>query len=68
MFSFDECVPKRPPRAQKPPLASGTVQLATPNGFVSVVMSTIHTICRPSRHSFWIASSVMTTKSRFLPR
>ena len=27
MFSFDECVPKRPPRPQKLPLASGTVQV-----------------------------------------
>src|SRR2546430_12443247 len=36
--SFDECVPKRPPRPQKFPLASGTVQLDTPNGFDSVVM------------------------------
>src|SRR5207245_3452287 len=66
-FSFDEWVPKRPPRPQKLPLASGTVQLDTPNGFDSVVMSAIHTICRVSRHSLVIASSVMTTKSRRRP-
>ena len=68
MFSLDECVPKRPPREQKLPLASGTVKLETPKGLVSVVMSTTHTICRPSRHSFWMASSVITTKSRTRPR
>ena len=28
MFSFDECVPKRPPRLQKLPEASGTIQVA----------------------------------------
>jgi len=43
MFSLDECVPKRPPRAQKLPLASGTVQLEMLKGFASDVMSAIHT-------------------------
>ncbi len=63
-FSFEECVPKRPPRPQKLPLASGTVQFDTPNGFDSAVMSAIHTICRASRHSLAVDSLVITRKSR----
>src|SRR5262252_10305922 len=62
--SFDEWVPNRPPREQKSPLDSGTVHVATPNGFVSVVTSTNQTIWRASAHAFWIDSSVITTKSR----
>src|SRR5471030_2480077 len=65
MFSFDECEPKRPPREQKLPLASGTVQLETLNGFASEVMSAIHTIWRASVHSFTRDSSTITAKSRF---
>src|ERR1700730_16739284 len=67
MFSLDECVPKRPPRAQKLPLASGTVQLATPIGRASLVISAIQSICRASVHSFTSDSSTMATKSRALP-
>jgi hypothetical protein len=29
MLSFDECAPKRPPRSQKLPLASGTLKFET---------------------------------------
>src|ERR1700716_3432227 len=64
MFSLDECVPKRPPRAQKLPVASGTVQLATPIGRASLVISAIQSICRASAHSFTSDSSTMATKSR----
>ena len=60
-------MPNRPPRPQKSPAASGTVQLATPNGFDSDVISAIHTICRDSRHSLAVDSSVITTKSRTRP-
>src|SRR5437764_765013 len=67
MFSFDECEPKRPPREQKLPLASGTVQLATLNGCFSDVISAIHTIWRASVHSFTRDSSTITAKSRFEP-
>src|SRR5947207_3341831 len=51
MFSLEECAPKRPPRAQKSPLASGTVQLDTLKGFASAEMSAIHTIWHASLHS-----------------
>jgi hypothetical protein len=67
MFSFDEWVPKRPPREQKLPLASVTVKLATPNGRDSVVMSAIHSICRASAHSLTSDSSTTATKSRVRP-
>src|SRR5471032_3698445 len=67
MFSFDECDPKRPPREQKLPLASGTVQLETLKGWASDVMSAIHTIWRASVHSFTSDSSTITAKSRFDP-
>src|SRR5215831_18285452 len=67
MFSLDECEPKRPPREQKFPLASGTVQLETLNGTLSAVMSAIHTICRGSWHSLTSDSSTITAKSRLPP-
>ena len=67
MFSFEEWVPKRPPRLQKSPDASGTIQVATDTGRFSTVTSTNQTNCRGSSHSFLICSSVMTTKLRTLP-
>ena len=67
MLSFDECAPKRPPRSQKLPLASGTVQLEIIIGRVSVVTSANHTICRGSAHSLRIASSTIITMSRLWP-
>src|SRR6202012_1831670 len=66
MLSFDECEPKRPPRSQKLPLASGTVQLEIIIGRVSVVTSANHTICRGPFHSFGVASSQGQTMSRLL--
>ena len=41
--------------------------MATENGLVSVVTSTMNVACRNSRHSFAIASETSTTKSRTLP-
>ena len=67
MLSFEECEPKRPPRWQKLPLASGTVQFDTIIGRFSIVMSANHTICRASWHSFRIASSTIMTMSRLPP-
>ena len=67
MLSFEECEPKRPPRWQKLPLASGTVQVDTIIGRFSIVMSANHTICRASWHSFRIASSTIMTMSRLPP-
>src|SRR5436309_14008607 len=64
MFSFDEWVPKRPPRLQKLPLDSGTVHDETPTGFDSVVISTIRTSCRFSRHSFAVVSPIAAMKAR----
>ena len=64
MFSFDECVPNRPPRSQKLPLDSGTVQLDTPIGRVSTVTSMMRSICRFSKHSLAIVSPTTATKFR----
>src|SRR4030065_184468 len=44
MSSCEECAPNRPPRVQKFPLASGTVQFDTTIGCFSMVESTNHTI------------------------
>jgi hypothetical protein len=67
-FSLGECVTKRPPRVQKLPLSSGiVVQVDTPTGVDSVVMSKIRTICLVSRHSLRTVSPVTTTKSRSFP-
>ena len=67
MFSFDECVPNRPPR-----LAEVAARLRhrpadeTPNGRVSTVTSMIRSICRFSKHSLAIVSP--TTAMKFAPR
>src|SRR5262245_43444787 len=66
-FSWEACVPKRPPRLQKSPDASGTIQVETEAGCCSTVTSTNHTNWRGSRHSFLICSLVTTTKLRTLP-
>src|SRR5207253_7833530 len=52
-----------PPAEQKLPLSSGTVQVDTPTGFDSVVMSKIRTICRLSWHSFPVVSPTNMRKS-----
>src|SRR5204863_4561765 len=62
-FSFGECAPKRPPREQKLPLASGTLKFETLKGVASVVTSAIHTLGRVSRDSFAICSSTILTES-----
>ena len=67
MLSLEECAPKRPPRWQKLPLASGTVQFDTIIGRFSIEMSANHTICRASWHSFRIDSSTIMTMSRLPP-
>ena len=67
MLSFEECAPKRPPRWQKLPLASGTVQLEIIIGRFSIETSANQIICRGSLHSFRIASSTIMTMSRVLP-
>src|SRR2546425_4172397 len=66
-FSLEECEPKRPPRLQKLPLASGTLKVDTPTGSFSSVTSTMNAICRGSRHSFTSDSFTTTTKSRRVP-
>ena len=43
MFSFDECVPKRPPAEQKLPLSSGTVNVETPTGTDAAAIAAIST-------------------------
>src|ERR1700755_775670 len=67
MLSLEECEPKRPPRSQNEPLASGTVYFEIIIGRFSTVTSANHTICRGSLHSFRIASSTIITMSRGLP-
>ena len=64
MSSLEECPPKRPPRVQKFPLASGTVQFDTTCGYFSMVVSTNHTICRASPHSSRKVSLTIITNSR----
>ena len=60
MFSLEECAPKRPPREQKFPLASGTLKFETTVGRDSTVASTKNTICRVSRASHSFASDSLT--------
>src|SRR5258708_5690620 len=67
MLSLEECAPNRPPRAQKFPLASGTVKLEIIIGRFSTVMSANQTIWRGSAHSLRIASLTIITMSRDLP-
>jgi hypothetical protein len=50
MLSFEECEPKRPPRWQKFPLASGTEKFDTTIGLDSIVTSTKNTSWRASWH------------------
>ena len=64
MSSLEECAPNRPPRVQKLPLASGTVQFDTTIGLFSMVVSTNHTICRASPHSSRKVSLTIITNSR----
>src|SRR5207249_10787423 len=66
-FSLEECEPKRAPRLQKLPLASGTLKVDTPTGSFLSVTSTMNAIWRGSRHSFTSDSFTTTTKSRRLP-
>jgi len=66
-FSFEECEPKRPPREQKSPLASGTLKVEITTGVFSSVASTIHTIWRGSVHSLASDSFTTTTMSRLPP-
>src|SRR5262245_44965753 len=62
MLSFEECEPKRPPRWQKFPLASGTEKFDTTIGLDSIVTSTKNTSWRASWHSLRICSSTIITK------
>ena len=67
MLSFAEWVPKRPPRAQKLPLASGTWKFEITIGCASIVTSTNQAICCGSSHSLRICSSTTMTMSRSAP-
>ena len=53
--------------AEARPWHSGTWKVATENGRVSVVMSTMNEAWRNSRHSLAMASDTSTTKSRTWP-
>ena len=69
VLSFAECAPKRPPRVQKFPLASGTLKFDTTIGRDSTVASTKNTIWRVSRswHSLTSDSLTIMTMSRMPP-
>jgi magnesium transporter len=69
VLSFDECAPKRTPRSQKLPLASGTEKVETVIGRLSTLISANHTIWCVSWQPLVrpVASLTIMTKSRIAP-